>query len=218
MNHSIGYWFKCLSGWLVLLFALYMLLILFHVCIQSPDFVHNAFENSLLNILYSIIAAIIFHIIINIYPSKKREIRAKKRVLTYLNFMDSSIRKCLTKMHPFSFENNKNLLDKESFVKEFDDLFLDEIPIYKQVLTTEKLRIERYCDCLLIFKEKLTDEIIYEIIEIKYSDFIMHDIICNDKIEMSDKSYEIRKGNQSEIGTSIYDIYLLIQNIKKNYD
>lgn len=168
---------------------------------------HSAeiFNEIIKNLLYSYIAAVIFHFIVNYCPYKMKQ----EALEPLLNFKIKIIGELLRQskesvLNPFDF-NNTNSRDENEYVQMFyEKNLLEKHPFFQNKTIYERLcelrtEIGNNVDYLLSYRDYLSDKQFYLINNVAQSCFILTELHPNDEI--------YGDGNQKEIGSSIYKLY-----------
>lgn len=167
----------------------------------------NAFNNVVLALSYSYIAAALFHLIVNVIPFRKRKITITSFLRTQLFSIKERLRSCKTIINPFEFKK----VSREEFCKKFSNENLHEKYAFDNSKTKykrlEELRFEVLdgVNVMLTYREYFDDDLFVLLNEILNSEFIINGIIPFPDVEEKDRiGYE---DNQSAIGSCIYDLY-----------
>lgn len=172
------------------------------------------------NVSYSIIAAVIFYIIIDYIPF----VRKKKIMRAFIDMEFSKlyghINQCVNGIiSPFSF-NPKTYKDKEDYVNDFYSVDLEEkgfispLQTRKSYLESHKGKIIECSTSILNYREFLSEKELDCLTFIRSSAFLTQ-ILSPRNFDLPDELIDTYPNNQREIGESIYEIYELIKDIEQ---
>ena len=174
---------------------------------------------SLINILYSIIAAAIFYLIVDYLPFVRKRKSMRILINSKLSELNELIRLC--KEIPTSRFNMKSTTYKDckEYAEEFYKIDLEEKSIFsssqtwKEYLESHKEQIVENVVTLLNFSDYLTEKELKNLTLIKSSIFIVQPIFPKNN-DLTEDIIDSYPNNQKEIGESIYKIHELIKGIK----
>lgn len=158
-----------------------------------------------LSLLYSIIAAYIFHFFVVYCPRKVKQVELKPFIETEIQSIRELLRQSYQSVLPtFSFSTTKYTIEDYACMFKKKDLyekyhFSDKTILNK--LTELQHEIRRYAETLLAYREFLSAEEFTFITKVLSSSFIKNDIFPN-----SDELPEEYQ-NQEIIGRDIYNLY-----------
>lgn len=202
----------------VLFGIMFFICIFLCICIEykqllipcSSDTIAKATNNIILAISYSIIAATIFHVWVNVIPKYQR----RKIIEPLLNYLllsiSEDIRLSKDSIIPFTAISNEKLR-KTDYTKKFNNSNLHEDSIIKGKSKLEYLNdlresIKKTSYILLSYRDYLNNKQFQYINFLLQSPFISQGIHPYPNIELEQRT-EYYGSNQHEIGESIYDLY-----------
>ena len=175
-----------------------------------------------LALFYSLIAAVIFHLIVNVYPHNKRKNMLKPLLYNNLFSIIETIRLCKEGIMPLASVCDKKY-SKADYAQIFDDMNFHEDSFIGRAKTKleyyEELRkrIIKKAHLTLSYREYLNDEQFVFLQNILNSLFIIQGIDVHPDLEPEERRRD--ESNQYEIGECIFDLYesskIIMQNITK---
>lgn len=181
----------------------------FNIFINKYDEINDI----ILNLSYSYIAAMTFHLVINVFPGKHREKIMRRKVNAYMRIIRSSIHSCIMSIFLFCFDDKEP--SKDEFIKRFGEQELSPNDIRLTVINSKRSVIMMKVEQILVVQDYLTDKELEVLLSIKDSLFLTKDIRPTEYIKDGNIKQKIPGSNQREIGESIYRIYELIRSIVK---
>ena len=173
----------------------------------------NEINELILNLSYSYLAAMIFHIIMVVIPNVRRRKIMRRKIDYYLHKVKELIMQCVTNLHMYDLdEARKNNITKEQFVREFTDLDLYKYKVYWDILIKNREKINFLIEIVLGMQEHLSDDEVNKLLLIRDMSFLAKPICPRDLIEDDNGNIlETPSNNQYEIADSIYTIYNLFK-------
>ena len=168
----------------------------------------------IVNLSYSLLAATIFHVVINYLPEYFRNKIMREKINLNLERIKYLIQQCVSDIDLYSFHFNIKIPSKEIFIKQFSNKDLTPPCDYLTLLKRNNLEINSLIDFLLIISEFLSDDEIRTLFKIKDSLFLTTPIDPKDYIQNEYGTQIETPNNQEKIAESIYDIYELIKKLK----
>ena len=169
----------------------------------------------IVNLSYSLLAATIFHIVINWLPRLKRNKIIRNKINSYLTSIKNLTEQCVKDINLYDLNQNKHILQKEDFITQFSNKDLTSPCDYLKILERNNIEINLLIDFLLTIQEFLSNEEIQTLFKIKDSLFLTTKIDPKDYIQNEYRENIETPNNQKKIAESIYNIYELIKTIKK---
>lgn len=173
--------------------------------------------NIFANIAYSLLAATIFYLMIDVVPTYRKNQIIKKRINRQFIRIKEEIRLCKSVLRPFDLDKY-NSLSRDEYIVEFKKLNLNTKYIskngisIKEYLIRQQGQLELLLNQLLEYNQHLDNKELKVINDILDSAFLMNSIIPID-YDVPDQELHTYPNNQREIGESIYDISELIKQI-----
>lgn len=168
----------------------------------------------IVNLSYSLLAATIFHVVINFLPEYYRNKIMHKKINLNLERIKYLTQQCIRDIELYSFNFNNKIPTRESFIKQFSSKDLTQPCDYLTILKRNNLEINSLIDFLLIIQEFLSNKEIYTLFKMKDSLFLTTPISPKDYIQDEYGKQIETPNNQEKIAESIYNIYELIKTIK----
>ena len=185
-----------------------------YVIYCNVDNCSNVFEN----ISYSIIAAMIFYIITDYVPFRRKKKAIRRLIDAQLGKLYNDIENCKKIIiSPYSFKP-KTYKDSNEYADDFDNVnleekgFIDSSQTRKLYLESYKTQIVNTITNILNFDFYLSNKELNNLTDILNSSFIAHQI-CPKNFDLTDDELASYPNNQREIGESIYKIHELIKEI-----
>ena len=172
-------------------------------------------NNIITSLSYSYIAAVVFHVVVNYIPHKKRMKQLTPYVEGRINDITNSLRLCTDSIFPSSVLTNKSLSESE-FTTQFNNKnLLTTSPstfgkTIIQFLDEKKKDINMQLELLLACSDLLTKEQFDYVVKVRQSYFMRNVIFPKD-----DPQYETNS-NQAEIGKNIYNLYEMTKAIQNH--
>lgn len=173
----------------------------------------EAINAIILNLSYSYLAAIFFHVVMVFVPGLYRKRIIRRQITCDFAEISIYIKQCIRGVYMYDLNHSKTaLISRKKFVQEFCEKDLTTTCDYLTLLNRNISKISTKVDFLLGFKDELTDSEINILLTIKGSAFLTELIRPKDYIEDEHGNiHQIPNSNQREIATSIYYIYKLLK-------
>ena len=177
---------------------------------------HEAINEIILNLSYSYLAAIFFHIVMEYIPGLHRKRIFRRQIECAFAEIKTCIGQCVRGVYMYDFRPlSQNSVSRRRFVREFCEKDLSTPCDYLNLLDKNIIKISTQIGFLLTLKEYLTDQELNILMTTKASAFLTEPIRPTDYIvDEYDVKHEIPNSNQERIGKSIHDIYKLYKQIK----
>lgn len=174
---------------------------------------HEETNEIIVNLSYSYLAAILFHIVMVYIPNLRREKLMKSKKDFYFNQITAHIEQCVRSIHLYDFNSKANqILPKEAFIEEFKETNLTSECFYLSLLKNNRTLINSKIDFLFSFQEVLSSKELCLLFNLRETLFLSQQIIPNDYIENDNgEKIEIPYSNQNDMARSIYQTYELIK-------
>jgi len=196
-----------------------ILLFLISITIMAIPYYNKIIELSviLINISYSILAAFLFYLIIDVIPTRKRTKIIRNRITRQFVRVKEEIRLCKSVLSPFDLDKYDSL-NRNEYVAEFETLDLNTKYIskngiiIKDYLENHKHKIEFILNQILEYNQYLNNTELNLINDILNSTFLLYNIRPIN-YDLPNELICTYPNNQRGIGESIYDISELIKQV-----
>lgn len=177
---------------------------------------HEAINEIILNLSYSYLAAIFFHIVMVYIPGLYRKRILRRQIECAFTEIKICIGQCIRGVYMYDLRTiSQSPVSRRRFVKEFCKRNLATPCDYLDLLNQNAIKISTQIGFLLTLMEYLTDQELNILMTTKASAFLTEPIRPTDYIvDEYDVKYEIPNSNQARIGKSIHDIYKLYKQFK----
>ena len=171
----------------------------------------------ILNLAYSYLAAIFFHLCMVFIPSLHRKKIMRFKIEYYLSKLYSSIRQCVNGVYLLSYDHQNNMhVPRKKFLDEFCSKDMTPPCDYLMILEKKSCEIKMLIDSLVELREYLTDKEVHILLLIMDAPFLTEKIRPREYIESEDGvKTELTNNNQNEIAKSIYYLYKQIKTLRK---
>lgn len=220
---------KLIRGWIPVLRWTTVIVILLILCVNvefeflllpcCPKEIADTINKIVLALLYSLIAAVIFHLFVNVLPHNRRKNILIPLLNNNLFSIIETIRLCKEGIIPFASVNGKKY-NKADYAQKFDNTNFYEKTIIGRARSKleyyEELRkgIIKKAHLTLSYREYLNDEQFVFLQNVLDSLFITQGINAHPDLEPEERiGYE---SNQYEIGECIFDLYESSKKIINN--
>ena len=199
---------------LVCLLIISVTIIVIEYCFQLNEDISLA--NIFANIAYSIIAATIFYLIIDVVPTYKKNQIIRNRINRLFTRVKEEIRLCKSVLYPFVLDNS---LSRDEYVAEFEKLDLKAKYISENGISIEQYLIRRQGKLELLLNQLLEYNQHLKIDELEVINNILKSVFLMNSIQPIDTDVPEQElyaypNNQREMGESIFDISELIKRIR----
>lgn len=167
----------------------------------------------IVNLSYSYLAAILFHIVMVYIPSLQREKLMKSKTDFYFAQITAHIEQCVSSINLYDFSSNDNqILPKKKFIEVFKEVNFTSECFYLSILKNNRTKINSKIDFLFSFQDVLSSKELDLLYNLRETLFLSQQIIPKDYIENDyGEKIEIPYNNQNDMAISIYHTYELIK-------
>lgn len=177
---------------------------------------HEAINEILLNLSYSYLAAMLFHIVMVYIPGLQRKIIFRRQIECAFAEIRICIGQCVSGVYMYDLRTiSQSSVSRRRFVKEFCEKNLTSPCDYLDLLNKNVIKISSQIGFLITLKEYLTDKELNILLKTKASVLLTEPLRPTDYIvDEHGVKHELPNSNQARMGKSIHEIYKLYKQLK----